>query len=550
MSIASQLSFSTATSLLAGAAGSIPYQTASSATTFLAIGTNGYVLTSNGSAPYWAVSSGGGGASTSTNTILQTANSAYYLTFVDSNNASATGELFYTTSTLMVNPSTGAVGIGGIDSTWALNIKTPGALGSTAGNYQKVWSSQASGGSSNNIYVSEWRRRRSAGSDWTTQNIHDGIWVDASFTTPGTDTRTWWERDPNTPSQAWGDQATTWMFANGTGVGVGTTSPTNKFVVSNGGAAGLEVSPTGGLSSGPAFISYNRSGAAYTPITHYALNYAWYAGSAGSTRAVDIDSSGNVLIGTSSQLNTGFTNKLNVQGSIVAGGAGSTGGTLLLQGYYGTNGALTNFGTEYSSGGPSISYACYPATTSSGAFLSSYSAGAISRSAMNLSGSVTWYTGASENKAVGLAVTMTEKMRLSNAGGLSVGTASDGVAGEIRASNEITAYYSSDIRLKENIKLIEDPITIVNQIRGVYYDWKDEHIQKRGGEDGYFVRKHDIGVIAQEVEAVLPEIVATRDDGTKVVKYEKLVALLIEAVKDQQRQINQISQALQNMAIK
>jgi len=133
---------------------------------------------------------------------------------------------------------------------------------------------------------------------------------------------------------------------------------------------------------------------------------------------------------------------------------------------------------------------------------------------------------------------------------LGIGTTSSGVVGEIRASNEITAYYSSDIRLKENIKLIENPITIVNQIRGVYYDWTDEHIQQRGGEDGYFVRKQDIGVIAQEVEAVLPEIVATREDGIKVVKYEKLVALLIEAVKDQQRQINQISQAVQNMAVK
>ena len=135
--------------------------------------------------------------------------------------------------------------------------------------------------------------------------------------------------------------------------------------------------------------------------------------------------------------------------------------------------------------------------------------------------------------------------------GLSVGaTAPSATAGEIRATNEITAYYSSDRRLKENIKLIADPITIVNQIRGVRFDWTDEHIQKRGGEDGYFVRKHDIGVIAQEVEAVLPEIVATRDDGTKVVKYEKLVALLIEAVKEQQKQINQISQALERLASK
>jgi hypothetical protein len=125
-----------------------------------------------------------------------------------------------------------------------------------------------------------------------------------------------------------------------------------------------------------------------------------------------------------------------------------------------------------------------------------------------------------------------------------------GAVGEIRATNEITAYYSSDRRLKENIHVISNPISIVEQIRGVRFDWTDEHIQARGGEDGYFVRKQDIGVIAQEVEAVLPEIVATREDGTKVVKYEKLVALLIEAVKEQQQQINQISQALQNLAVK
>lgn len=539
MSIASQLSFSTATSLLAGAAGSIPYQTASSATTFLAIGTNGYVLTSNGSAPYWAVSSGGSsGSSTSTNTILQTANASYYPTFVDANNATATGELFYTTSSFVINPQSGRVGIGTTSPGSRLEIKygVQGALTLpltiNPGFYQT--------GSSTGIgFLTDGDTTYTKGALVYTSNGTGWNIGDFQFLM---------RNDNNTNPVTLSDAVMT-IYRNGN-VGIGNTSPANKFVVSNSGAAGLEIAPTGGLSSGPAIISYNRSGAAYTPITHYALNHAWFAGSSGSTRAVDIDSSGNVLVGTSSQLNAGFTNKLNVQGSIVAGAAGSTGGTLLLQGYYGSNGALTNFGTEYSSGGPSIGYACYPATTATGAFLSSYSAGAISRSAMNLSGSVTWYTGASESKAVGLAVTMTEKMRLSNAGGLSVGTATDGVAGEIRASNEITAYYSSDIRLKENIKLIENPITIVNQIRGVYYDWKDEHIQKRGGEDGYFVRKHDIGVIAQEVEAVLPEIVATRDDGTKVVKYEKLVALLIEAVKDQQRQINQISQALQNMAVK
>jgi len=122
-------------------------------------------------------------------------------------------------------------------------------------------------------------------------------------------------------------------------------------------------------------------------------------------------------------------------------------------------------------------------------------------------------------------------------GALVVGTAAAGVPGEIRATNEITAYYSSDARLKENIQPIENPITLINQVRGVRFDWTNHYIDKRGGEDGYFVRRHDIGVIAQEIESILPEIVATRDDGFKAVKYEKIVPLLIEAIKELHKEI-------------
>jgi hypothetical protein len=122
-------------------------------------------------------------------------------------------------------------------------------------------------------------------------------------------------------------------------------------------------------------------------------------------------------------------------------------------------------------------------------------------------------------------------------GSLGVGTAASGTTGEIRATNEITAYYTSDIRLKENITLITSSLDKVDQLRGVEFDWKDEVIANRGGEDGYFVRKHDVGVIAQEVNAVLPEVVATREDGYMAVKYEKLVPLLIEAIKELRAEI-------------
>jgi hypothetical protein len=65
-------------------------------------------------------------------------------------------------------------------------------------------------------------------------------------------------------------------------------------------------------------------------------------------------------------------------------------------------------------------------------------------------------------------------------------------------------------------------------------------MSQHGGEDGYFIREHDIGVIAQEIEAILPEIVATREDGYKAVKYDRIVALLIEAIKELKSQIDEL----------
>jgi hypothetical protein len=128
---------------------------------------------------------------------------------------------------------------------------------------------------------------------------------------------------------------------------------------------------------------------------------------------------------------------------------------------------------------------------------------------------------------------------------LGVGTPASGVTGEIRATNEITAYYSSDARLKENITVLTNPIEKLMQLRGVRFDWTDKYIDYRGGEDGYFVRKHDIGIIAQEVEAILPEIVAGRANGYKAVRYEKLIPLLIEAVKTLSNEVSDLKNKVQ-----
>ena len=102
---------------------------------------------------------------------------------------------------------------------------------------------------------------------------------------------------------------------------------------------------------------------------------------------------------------------------------------------------------------------------------------------------------------------------------------------------DITAYYSSDINLKENIKPISNALEKLKTIDGVTYDWKDEYLAKQTSP---YSRKQDIGVIAQQIETIMPEIVATRDDGTKAVKYERIVALLIEAVKELSAEVEKL----------
>ena len=115
-------------------------------------------------------------------------------------------------------------------------------------------------------------------------------------------------------------------------------------------------------------------------------------------------------------------------------------------------------------------------------------------------------------------------------GSFGVGTAASGTTGEIRATNNVTAFYSSDRKFKENIKPIEGALDKVMSIGGKTFDWTDAYITEHGGEDGYFVNKADFGVIAQDVQAVFPQAVRTRDDGSLAVDYEKLSALAFAAI--------------------
>ena len=104
------------------------------------------------------------------------------------------------------------------------------------------------------------------------------------------------------------------------------------------------------------------------------------------------------------------------------------------------------------------------------------------------------------------------------------------INGAINATGDVTAFHSSDARLKDNITPIEGALEKIKTIGGYEFDWKSE-----SDHEG-----HDIGVIAQEIEYILPELVVTRDNGYKAVRYEKIVALLIQAIKEQQSQIDDL----------
>jgi NADPH-dependent curcumin reductase CurA len=102
------------------------------------------------------------------------------------------------------------------------------------------------------------------------------------------------------------------------------------------------------------------------------------------------------------------------------------------------------------------------------------------------------------------------------------------MSGSLTMLGEVTAY--SDARLKDNVQVIADPLTKVLSIRGVNYTRTDLEDKD----------KVYMGVIAQEVEQYIPEVVTTLEDGTKTVNYGAMAGLFIESIKAQQAQIDEL----------
>lgn len=125
-------------------------------------------------------------------------------------------------------------------------------------------------------------------------------------------------------------------------------------------------------------------------------------------------------------------------------------------------------------------------------------------------------------------------------GSLGIGTAASGTTGEIRATNNITAYYSDD-RLKTKLGNIENALDKVKALSGFYYEANDV-----AQALGYTVKK-EVGLSAQTMQNVMPEIVTTApiDDKYLTIWYEKTVPLLIEAIKELANEVDEIKKKIQ-----
>ena len=292
------------------------------------------------------------------------------------------------------------------------------------------------------------------------------------------------------------------LVFDGTNLGVGVTPSAwgSTFKAYQVGLGAVVYGRTASQSQAGLSANYLNNGSAVVYIGNgYASRYeqdsgthAWYtapSGTAGNaitfTQAMTLDASGNLGIGTSSP-----TAKLHLSGAtsqIIVNSTTNT-SSIKLQ-YNGTE--VAQFQNYQSS---EVQFG-----TTSSAFLA-------------------------------LVTNNTERARLSVAGGFSVGTTADPGAGAIYATGNITAYYSSDIKFKENVRDIPDALATVNAIGGKLFDWKDDYIESKGGADGYFVQKADFGVVAQDVQKVFPIAVRTREDGSLAVDYEKLGALAFAAL--------------------
>lgn len=130
-----------------------------------------------------------------------------------------------------------------------------------------------------------------------------------------------------------------------------------------------------------------------------------------------------------------------------------------------------------------------------------------------------------------------------NGGDVGIGTASPNYTLDVRGTiGNNTTLYHSDRRWKKYITKLDGSLDRVLKLQGVQYKWRQQEFPDMNFPDGY-----QIGLIAQDVEQVIPEVVNESADGYKSIDYAKLVSVLIESIKEQQEQIETLSKRIEEL---
>ena len=243
---------------------------------------------------------------------------------------------------------------------------------------------------------------------------------------------------------------------------------------------------------------------------------------------------------------SGYTNNTGTITSIT-GGSYLTGGTITSSGTLAVDATSANTASKIVARDASGNFSAGTITANtSGTHTGAVSGNATTATALQTSRNINGvsFNGSADitvhTAGTGIGISGTTVTNLLATSGGAIGGAI-AVTGSITATGDVTAYYS-DARLKTDIEPITDPISKIMSLRGVTFRPNQTAL------DLGITDREEVGVIAQEVETVLPQLVVDSGyEGYKTVKYDKLTALLIEAVKNQQVQIDELKQEIKRL---
>lgn len=311
--------------------------------------------------------------------------------------------------------------------------------------------------------------------------------------------------------------------------GIGTTTPVNKFevVTATADPANAGATANGNLRLGPSSGSHVLDFGLSSTST-----FSWIQARLKSNYATTYNLllnpiGGNVGIGTTTP-----TAKLNLVG----------GGIRIFDGF--NNSAtrpVLNTSTigNYEIRGVGAGGGSTQADGADDGFLR-ISAGGGTNSNTQASIDLTGYSSVADMSSnIAMRTAGTERLRIDNAGNVGIGTTAPTT--KLYVNGDITANSvagTSDIRFKTNIRPVANALDKVKLLRGVYFNWNQKAFPEKE-----FGTQDELGFIAQEVEKIVPEIVSKdkSKEAYRSVKYDKLVALLVEAIKEQQKQIDSLS---------